>query len=352
MILWYAGYRKKSPPHQGVIYLVMPKDLAGEGWEESLSSRTNKTRSERGGGDSIEEGEEMCELGEEEEEEREQSLSVPASPTLTRRAVPPRRIRLRSQSFDDIISGVNNDDSLSPPSFTTGDLSTTTTGDLPAVHVSARNFVFETTPPLDSGSDSGTEPLPRHGLGVAYDHTHLISSQPEMTSAEPSSSSWRGGGRLNQLRGKFLGRVRRGQSQQKTLPQEVPLQPMRPRSHHVTSDCGPDTGGREEDTPTAVEDTITTASIPSSSSPSTTSSSSQQQPQQQGSLVANRLLAVGQRFRNAPPTLLRRMGVVGGGSGQHHMIQAPPPDSQLNSDIVSNSGEDIQRKSNSNFISL
>ena len=306
----------------------------------------------------------MCELGEEEEEEeeREQSLSVPASPTLTRRAVPPRRIRLRSQSFDDIISGVNNDDSLSPPSFTTGnpstttntgDLSTTTTGDLPAVHVSARNFVFETTPPLDSGSDSGTEPLPRHGLGVAYDHTQLVSSQPEMTSAEPSSSSWRGGGRLNQLRGKFLGRVRRGQSQQKTLSQEVPLQPMRPRSHHVTSDCGPDTGERE-DTPTAaVEDTITTASIPSSSPPSTTSSSSsQQQPQQQGSLVANRLLAVGQRFRNAPPTLLRRMGVVGGGSGQHHVTQAPPPDSQLNSDIINNSGEDIQRKSNSNFISL
>ena len=302
----------------------------------------------------------MCELGEEEEEEeeREQSLSVPASPTLTRRAVPPRRIRLRSQSFDDIISGVNNDDSLSPPSFTTGDLSTTTTddlsttttgdlsttttGDLPAVHVSARNFVFETTPPLDSGSDSGTEPLPRHGLGVAYDHAQLVSSQPEMTSAEPSSSSsWRGGGRLNQLRGKFLGRVRRGQSQQKTLSQEVPLQPMRPRSHHVTSDCGPDTGGRE-DTPAAVENTITTAPIPSSS---------QQQPQQQGSLVANRLLAVGQRFRNAPPTLLRRMGVVGGGNGQHHMIQAPPPDSQL-SNIISNSGEDIQRKSKSNFISL
>ena len=46
----------------------------------------------------------MCEM-DEEEDAREQSLSVPASPTLTRRALPSGRVqRLHSQSFDDIIS--------------------------------------------------------------------------------------------------------------------------------------------------------------------------------------------------------------------------------------------------------
>ena len=49
---------------QGIIYLVMPKDLA---WEETLSSRTNKITDERGG-DSVEEGE-MCEMDEEEEDD-------------------------------------------------------------------------------------------------------------------------------------------------------------------------------------------------------------------------------------------------------------------------------------------
>ena len=47
--------------------------------------------------------------------------------------------------------------------------------------------------------------------------------------------------------------------------------------------------------------------------------------QQQVSLVTQGLMAVGQRFRNAPPTLLRRMGVVSGGRGQNHVTQTPSP---------------------------
>ena len=296
----------------------------------------------------------MCEMDEEEEDEREQSLSVPASPTLTRRALPSGRVqRLHSQSFDDIISSVNNEDTLSPPP-------SITPGDRDRRHregqVSAQNFAFEPTPPpmLDSGSDSGTELLPqRYGLGTVYDHTHLVSSQPEIASSEPSSSSAHGtgggrGGRLNQLRGKLLGRACRGQGKTHQSVMEVPLQPIRPRSHHITSDGGPEDtrggtdatrGGREatgEDTGTVEETTTNGVSPPSSSS---------SQPQQ-GSLMTNRLLAVGQRFRNAPPSLLRRMGVVG---GQHHMTQAPPPVLQHSDDSVN---ESARRKSNSNFISL
>ena len=326
----------------------MPKDLA---WEETLSSRTNKTTDERGG-DWVEEGEKMCEMDEEEEDEREQSLSVPASPTLTRRALPSGRVqRLHSQSFDDIISSVNNEDTLSPPP-------SITPGDRDRRHregqVSAQNFAFEPTPPpmLDSGSDSGTEPLPqRYGLGTVYDHTHLVSSQPEIASSERSSSSAHGtgggrGGRLNQLRGKLLGRVRRGQGKTHQSVMEVPLQPIRPHSHHITSDGGPEdtrggtdaTGGGTEATGGGREDTGTNGASPPSFSSSQL---------QQGSLVTNRLLAVGQRFRNAPPSLLRRMGVVGG--GQHHMTQAPPPVLQHSDDSVN---ESARRKSNSNFISL
>ena len=142
-----------------------------------------------------------------------------------------------------------------------------------------------------------------------------------------------GGGRLNQLRGKLLGRVYRGQGQQKTHQSlEVPLRQIRPHRDHIPSDGGPDIGGTgDSDT---MEDTITTA--PPSSQP------------QQGSQVTNRLLAVGQRFRNAPPSLLRRMGVVGGGSGQHDVTQAPPQVLQHN-DVAN---ESSKRKSNSNFISL
>ena len=330
----------------------MPKDLA---WEETLSSRTNKTTDERGG-DWVEEGEEMCEMDEEEEDEREQSLSVPASPTLTRRALPSGRVqRLHSQSFDDIISSVNNEDTLSPPP-------SIIPCDRDRRHregqVSAQNFAFEPTPPpmLDSGSDSGTEPLPQqYGLGTVYDHTHLVSSQSEIASSEPSSSSAHGtggrGGRLNQLRGKLLGRVRRGQGKTHQSVMEVPLQPIRPRSHHITSDCRPedtgegtdDTGGGTEATGGGGEDTGTVETN-GASPPSSSSSSSQPQ---QGSLMTNRLLAVGQRFRNAPPSLLRRIGVVGG--GQHHMTQAPPPVLQHSDDSVN---ESARRKSNSNFISL
>ncbi|CAI8023737.1 hypothetical protein GBAR_LOCUS13842, partial [Geodia barretti] len=73
--------KKKGPVHQGVIYLLMPKELA---WEETLLSRTNKAKEE--GKYSVEEGE-MCKEEEEEEDEREQSLSMPASPTLPKRHV-------------------------------------------------------------------------------------------------------------------------------------------------------------------------------------------------------------------------------------------------------------------------
>ena len=71
--------------------------------------------------------------------------------------------------------------------------------------------------------------------------------------------------------------------------------------------------------------------------------------QQQVSLVTQGLMAVGQRFRSAPPTLLRRMGVVSGGRGQNHVTQTPPPELQYN---ISDSIKYKRKLSKSSFIVL
>ena len=257
---------------------------------------------------------------------------MPASPTLPRRPPPlppsvlghPRAQRLHSQSFDDIISGVNNEEVLSPTDSVTRQNS--------ATHIaSARNLAFETSPPPGFGSDSGTEHVHRHGLGTAYENLQLVRSQPDMVlSGQVSGSAVASGvGRLNQLRGRLLGRVRRGRGGQKTESLEVPLQPMRPQSHHITSDSSPDCDLLErEATPDPEGDTAAT--------------SARLGPQHQVSLVTQGLLAVGQRFRNAPPNLLRRMGVAG---GQDQMTRATP------TTLVSESVKDT-RTSKSNFITL
>ena len=121
-----------------------------------------------------------------------------------------------------------------------------------------------------------------------------------------------GVGRLNQLRGRLLGRVRSGRGGQKTESLEVPLQPMRPQSHHITSDDSSDCDllGREA-TPDPEGDTAAISAGLGA--------------RHQVSLVTQGLLAVGQRFRNAPPSLLRRMGVAGGqGHGYIH-VSSPTP---------------------------
>ena len=131
-----ALFRKKSPLHQGVIYLVMPKDIVNDesedAREDGLSPRPHTTTqppepaaSGGGGNDSNEE----CALDEEDEkDEKEQSLSP------TRRPPPlihvhSRVQRLHSQSFDDILSSINNEEDL-PPSPSTISKSQTSQGNI------------------------------------------------------------------------------------------------------------------------------------------------------------------------------------------------------------------------------
>ena len=213
-------------------------------------------------------------------------ISMPASPTLTHRQQPHlllhgrhRIQRLCSQSFDDIYSNVNNEQDLplSPP--TASDKDSTL-----HVMISGHNAAFKLKL-QSSGSDFDTESIPQHGLGVAYNHTILVRSQPEIASVD-TSVSHTAKGRLNLLRGKLLQKVRRGQGQ-KVQSLQVPLQPL-PHSEHATSGSGSDTGLTDQ----AVK--------------VNTSHSHHQQQQQQQQQLGHRLLAVGQRFKNSPPSLLHR----------------------------------------------
>ena len=195
--------------------------------------------------------------------------------------------------------------------------------------ISGHNAAFKLQ---SSGSDSDTESIPQHGLGVAYNHTILVRSQPEIASVDVSVSHT-ARGRLNLLRGKLLQKVRRGQSL-KMQSLQVPLQPL-PHSEHATSGSGSDT------TDQAVK-----------------VNTSQQQQQ-----LGHRLLAVGQRFKNSPPSLLRRMGMGSGGRGQT-IHQAPPTitgseqtgnDGVLQDDDGGHIDQNItesREKSNSHFITL
>ena len=107
--------RKKSLPHDGVVYLVMPdelrewSELENEPQKEVTLATVPHTKEEDGGM-----SEDLIE-DELDEDEREQSFSAPSSPKLTQRH--PLELetnirthrRMRSQSFDDILSSVNNE---------------------------------------------------------------------------------------------------------------------------------------------------------------------------------------------------------------------------------------------------
>ena len=299
--------RKRSPAHQGIIYLLMPKEMVNDDeWGttrgESISPRPHDPPELL---HLAEGGDDGCGL--DDDDMKEHSLSMPASPTLHHRPLHShgRVQRQHSQSFDDILSSVNNEEDLlpSPSPITVGKSSSWNR---------SRGRNVEIPPPLlSSGSDSDEEPHPQPqcGLGVAYNHTLLVSSQPEIT---PSSSlPLKGTGKFNQLRGKLFQKVRR----EKNL--QVPQQST--HSDRATSGSGSDTGGQPDNTETSSLNQL--------------------------SHMTNRLLAVGQRFRNSPPSLLRRMGV--GGRGQT-TIQAPP---EVGNKLQETRSE-ARNKSQTTFITL
>ena len=306
----------------------MPKGVADREWmdpgsESSISLPHNTKHPEVGDGGGIDEeesggGEKNNEI--EDEDEKEVSLSMPVSPALSHRPHPPplpygrhRVQRLRSQSFDDILSSVNNNEQDLPPSPSATDSLTS--------HARARSNALKLP---SSGSESDEEPTSRNSLGVAYNHTDLVRSQPEMASVDKllSAAVAKGTGKLNQLGGRLLRRVRGGPGRRMQSLQ-VPLPPRPHSDHAATSGSGSDTGP----TDLSVEE-------------SSQQYHSYQHHQQQQQQLTQRLLAVGQRLRSSPPGLLRRMGVGGGGQGQS-LDHAPPPSTDIGG--VDDEGADESR---------
>ena len=81
--------RKKSPLHQGVIYLVMPREVVAneDVREDSLSPPPHLDAAHLPEVSSDGKSQDV-EYALDEEDEKEQSFSVPASPTLSRRPPP------------------------------------------------------------------------------------------------------------------------------------------------------------------------------------------------------------------------------------------------------------------------
>ena len=295
----------------------MPNEWEGIG-EDSLSPRPHGSTQPRQplAGDSDED------CGLDEEDEKEQSFSVPASPTLTRRPLPlqghahGRTRRICSQSFDDIVSSVNNEQGLplSPSSISKN----------PVPLITGQNPAFELPCPLDSESDDEVISTTEHGLGVAYNHTLLVSSQPELRG---SSTVPQGAGKFNRLKGKFFRKVKQAQGQRTESSRSLQV----PQQTQCVSDRP--TSGSGSDVP------------PQDTAPEEANS-------HQLSLMTHRLLAVRQRFRNSP-ALLRRMGVGGRGHSAAH--PAPPTSGSETAGVVDDGGEcrrAAREKSQSMFIAL
>ena len=283
----------------------MPKDVASDNKDiqDSLSPPRDDTIQSPHVPDDESSDSDMEGGALDEDDEREQSLSVPASPTLVHRHVHGRLQRLRSQSFDDIASSVNNEEDLPPsPSIVTKS---------PVSHITGSTIPFQMPPTVNSASESDTEgrvSIPRQGLGVVYNNS-LTGSQPELT-----ESPW-GAGKFNQFKGKFLQKFKRGYNSQKVEGLQVP----QPTSDRPTSGSGSD--------------------VPQDTAEETNSLSH----------MTHRLLAVGQRFRNSPPSLLRRMSMSGCGSPTHHLV---PPISGSETGNGGESRREAREKSKSNFITL
>ena len=286
--------RKRSLFHQGIIYLIMPKAL-GDEWEyvERTSPSPDHPASSLPGLASERTEGALLEglLNELEEEEEEEEEGLPSCPKLS----PPLSLsvvqgcpRLRSQSFDDILSSVNSEAGilLSPVR-------------VQSPSRSAMLSFLHSTHGLGSDSEADVEAVvgSQQGLGVVYNHPLVTSSQPNFV--ELSNLAPQGPGKFDRLKGKFLQRMKRGQKL---------LTPPQPVSDH---DRQQDTGDSE--------------------------------PQVKGQM-SQKLLAVGQRFANSQ-NLFRRM-VAGGRS------KSSPQPSPVPSEEVEDGRREARERCQSHFITV
>ena len=240
--------RKRSPPHDGVVYLVLPEELTKDWLVVDQSSSRESSSLEIDGKDELI----PDELG---EDEVEQSFSAPSSPKLPRKhpldLQKKSHRRLRSQSFDDILSSINNE-KVPPMSSVT----------MPRSPTKKSTVILHFPLESDSGSESDVE---------SYEIDTMTSRSAEdiRKDLEDSTDSTQpqGGSAFTRLKGRFLRKVKRGASKFQS-------------QMYASSSTGALSTQETED-----------------------SDVQQTKPQ-----VSQMLWAMGQKFRNSP-SLLRKVGV-------------------------------------------
>ncbi len=240
------------------------------------------------------------------EDELELSFSAPSSPKLLRRDTfdllqSPHR--LRSHSFDDILSNVNNEE-VYPASGPTCDI-------LPVPHSSARTAPLIE---LDSSSDSGSESdVESYELSTATteaaeedrSHKRDLEDSRELSQQHPVSQ----GGAFTRFKGRFLQKVKFGASKASSS-----------QPHHGI-------GAGSGSTTSALSGQETEDSdVPT---------------KRQG---AQMFMSMGQKFRNSP-SLLRKVGV----NRRTKSPQALPPTSE---DEMSSKRQEARDKSQSTFVDI
>ena len=220
-------HRKRSPVHEGVIYLVLPESW-GRDWSEvdqsaddgSTSSKqtqaiqpeTNATSQspspqlETEGLPNSHDAVAKADVDDLiEDNEYEESFSVPSSPKLGRcrelLMMDERTHRLRSQSFDDIISSINNE----PVSPT---LHSTQTLPSPARKTSVLNYHPLATIGSSSESDLEEELYDMSNLPRGSQEDGLEKQPP----SEASDLQQSIGVAFTRLKGRFFQKVKRGSS--------------------------------------------------------------------------------------------------------------------------------------------
>ena len=212
--------RKRSPDHEGVAYLVMPDEWRE--WAEleppvednKAPLSHNSKMTEKTGSTTTHTAEKKANLAariiddqieQDLEDEQEISFSAPSSPKLIRRHPLQLHKRTRSQSFDDILSCVNNE--VIPPASINSQIIPRS----PAKKSSVLQPLYDS----DSGSESDVETYKVSTTGRTASESDLRGSQKELEDSESGQRSQTSA--FTRFKGRFLQKMKFGAQKQQYL---------------------------------------------------------------------------------------------------------------------------------------
>lgn len=294
----YQFYRKHSVPHEGVVYLIRPEDLTGSWSELDLLEGQGKGDYYSNQEDDVKKGSfqghrKTTKIEDSlDEDEREMSFSVPSSPKLLRKDTLDllQSPRLRSHSFDDLLSNINNEEVFAAPGAAPIPLALSPSEKAPLIQLESSS---------DSGSESDYEGSTTTPAEESRSHERGLGDSTELSRQHPVAQ----GGAFTRFKGRFLKKVKFGA----------------PRTKHQ-QDIGTESGS----TTSALE-----------------TEESDVQTKRQGTRV---LMSVGQKFKNSP-SLLRKVGV----NRRARFPQGVLPTSE---DETHSSRQEAREKSQSAFVNI